>query len=898
MKIHDIIEGRNVSSAEFQAFHDAYYDWIAKNKIDIKTLSGLVVDRSELHPRLFEYQKDAVLWALRIGHGLLAERFGLGKTTQQIEILRQVHRLTGGAQLVICPLGVRQQFTMEDGPAMGVEFTYVRTDAEADAALLKSPFLITNYERVRDGGITSEWIAANVTGVCMDEAAILGNLGTKTQDQFRIIFDGIQYKWAATATPAPNDYRQLIYFGDFFDELDAGQALTRWFGRNPDKAGDLQLLPHMEREFWMWVSSWALFIEKPSDLSSDYSDDGFEMPELRIVWHRLTSDHTKIWDVTDNTGQHFLLKDTTAGVTQAAREKRDSMDIRLEETQAIINAEPGKHWIIWHHLEDERKKISKMVKGVSVVYGSQDLEERENVILDFSHGKLPILATKPELSGSGCNFQYYCADAIYVGLNFKFRDFIQSVHRIHRYGQNKPVTIHIIHTDAEDAVRDALTRKWKQHDELMERMRAIVMEHGLIRESLVSGLRRSIGVARQEKRGTSWHVVNNDTVLECYMLPDNSIDFIDTSIPFGNHYEYSANRNDFGFNPTDAVFWQQMDFVIPEWFRSLKPGRMAAIHVKDRLLYGHQTPHGMMEVDYFSDDCNRAFRKHGFVSYGRITIPTDVVRENNSTNRLGWTENSKDSTKMGVGMPEYVLLFRKPQTDKSRSYADEPVRKDKATYTRGRWQTDAHQLWRTNGKALPGAAMNAPETLTQEDVDGMDGAQLYRWWRNRMRSGAPYDHEEHVRLCEMVGSRLPSKFMLFPTIVPADGDEYVWTDILFMRTLNMQNARRRLAKHVCPFPLDIPRRLIVRYTNPGDVVLDPFNGLGTVPYVALQEGRQCIGIELNPDYYHISVNYLTEQETIMTSSHTLFDMAEYAEPDADEDVADFEFDGALSMAAD
>lgn len=93
-------------------------------------------------------------------------------------------------------------------------------------------------------------------------------------------------------------------------------------------------------------------------------------------------------------------------------------------------------------------------------------------------------------------------------------------------------------------------------------------------------------------------------------------------------------------------------------------------------------PHGMMEVDYFSDDCNRAFRKHGFVSYGRITIPTDVVRENNSTNRLGWTENSKDSTKMGVGMPEYVLLFRKPQTDKSRSYADEPVRKDKQVYTR------------------------------------------------------------------------------------------------------------------------------------------------------------------------------------------------------------------------
>jgi len=405
MDISQIVGKRNVSQSDFQAFHDAYYRWIAENKIDIQTLSGLKVERSDLHPRLFEYQKDAVLWALRIGHGLLAERFGLGKTTQQIEILRQVHQQVGGAQLVICPLGVRQQFTHEDGPAMGVQFTYVRTDAEASAALETSPFLITNYERVRDGGITADWLTANVTGVCMDEAAILGNLGTKTQDQFQLIFDGIQYKWAATATPAPNDYRQLIYFGDFFDEMDDGQALTRWFGRNPDKAGDLQLLPHMEREFWMWVSSWALFIEKPSDISAEYSDAGFEMPELNIVWHRLTSDHTKAWDITDNTGQHFLLKDTTAGVTQAAREKRDSMDIRIEETKAIIDAEPDRHWIIWHHLEDERRAIAKAIGGVSVVYGSQDLEQREQTILDFSHGKPPILATKPELSGSGCYFR-------------------------------------------------------------------------------------------------------------------------------------------------------------------------------------------------------------------------------------------------------------------------------------------------------------------------------------------------------------------------------------------------------------------------------------------------------------------------------------------------------------
>jgi DNA modification methylase len=885
-------------NTNYREFAQEYAAWITKNKIEITSLSGMEVDRAGLHPRLREYQKDVVLWALRIGHGLIAAKFGLGKTTMQIEILRQVKAAVGGAQLVICPLGVRQQFTHEDGPQMGVTFRYVRNDAEAQAAMEAGAMLITNYERVRDGGISEDWITANLTGVCMDEAAILGNLGTKTLEQFRRIFDGVQYKWAATATPAPNDYRQMIYFGDFFDEMDQGQALTRFFFRNPDKAADLQIMPHMELEFWMFVSSWALFIEKPSDIDAAYSDDGFSMPELEIIWHRLTSDHEKAWSVIDRDGQAFLLNDTTMGISNASVEKRSSMDARMAEAHTIISAHPDRNWLLWHHLEDERRMIEKMFHNASTVYGSQDLDKREQIILDFSHGRLPMLASKPEITGQGCNFQYACKDAVYVGLNFKFRDFIQSLHRIWRYGQTGKVTVHIIHTDAEDSVRDALERKWKMHDELMAKMRGIVAEFGLTRESLTNGLRRAIGVQRREKAGDTWQVFNNDTVLECYGMRDNSIDGIVTSIPFGNHYEYSANMNDFGYNQTDDVFWTQMDFLIPSLYRALKPGRMACIHVKDRLLYGHQTPHGLMEVDYFSDACNAAFKKHGFVCYGRITIPTDVVRENKSTNRLGWSENAKDSTKMGVGMPEYVLLFRKPQTDKTRSYGDEPVTKTKTgegAYSRAAWQVDAHSLWGSNGATVA----DFPPMLTQDEIDGMEGSQLYNFWRHRMQKGTPYNHAEHVKFCEMIGDRLPATFMLAPVWMPEDEDQYVWTDILFMRTLNMQNARRRLAKHVCPFPLDIPRRLIVRYTNPGDVVLDPFSGLGTVGVVAIEEGRRYVGVELNQDYFDISAKYLTEAETIKNGRMSLFDMSAIdrvkIEPDFFADVAHMP---ELAMAAD
>lgn len=848
--------------------HQEYNEFL-KAKIQVDAPGGLRLEPTDLHPSLFPHQRDAVIWALRRGKALPAMSFGMGKTRCQIELLRQVHNRTGQTVMVICPLGVRHQFMRIDGPAMGVQFAYVRNDAEAEAA--DTPYLITNYERVRDGDISREWLSANIGGICLDEAAILGNLGTKTQDQFNIILSDIPYRWTATATPAPNDYRQLIYFADFLDAMDDGQALTRWFGRNPDKAGDLQLLPHMEQEFWLWVASWALFVERPSDLG--YDDTGYVMPELQINWRRLAADHAKAHDLTDQNGQGFLFKDTAAGVQQAMREKRDSLSARMTEALDIAaGLAPDDQFVVWCDLNDEQDAIERGLKALGIscasVRGSQSPDQQDDLLESWLDGKARALVSKTTMLGSGVNLQQ-AHIAIYAGINFKFRDFIQSIHRLQRYGQTRTVQIHIIHTDAEDHVVDVLMKKWRQHDEMVERMRAIVKEYGLTNEALASEMRRSLGVTRQVKKGTYWTAINNDCVLETMAMADNSVDEIVTSIPFGNHYEYVASLNDFGHNPQDSDFWKQMDFLIPELLRVLKPGRMAAIHCKDRLLYGHQTAHGMMEVDYFTHDCARAFRKHGFVSYGEIFIPTDVVRENNSTNRLGWSENAKDGTKMGVGLSEKVLLFRKPQTDKTRSYADEPVRKDKAAYSRGRWQIDAHSLWRSNGHALSPA--DDPSVLT-----GMDGSQVFNWYRDFSRN-EPYDYHQHVAFNEAMGERLPAKFMLMPPQAPAEYEETVWTDILFMRTLNMSQARRRVEKHICPLPLDIVERLIVRYSNPDELIFDPFGGLGTVPYMAVKLGRRGLSTELNDLYWRSSVRYLEEAE-IERSRPTLFATDEVPQP--------------------
>ena len=275
-----------------------------------------------------------------------------------------------------------------------------------------------------------------------------------------------------------------------------------------------------------------------------------------------------------------------------------------------------------------------------------------------------------------------------------------------------------------------------------------------------------------------------------------------------------------------------------------------------------------MEVDYFTHDCARAFKKHGFVAYGEIFIPTDVVRENNSTNRLGWSECCKDGSKMGVGLSEKVLLFRKPQTDKTRSYADEPVRKDKKNYSRGQWQIDAHSLWRSDGKVIAEIAPQDEPAI----LSGMEGDKIFNWHKEYSK-GNSYDYRLHVAFNEAVGDRLPSKFMLMPPQSPDEYEEFVWTDILFMRTLNMSQARRRVEKHICPFPLDIVERLINRYSNPGDLILDPFGGLHTVPYMALKMGRKGMGIELNPDYWKNGAKYCRDAEAERTQG-SLFDFAE------------------------
>lgn len=831
------------------------YDVFLEKKVEVHEDVGFEVDAADLHPSLFHHQVVTVEWALRKGRALIAKSFGLGKTRDQVEIAKQVVAFTGGKFLVVCPLGVKHQFQEEDGPALDTCWQYVRTDAEIEFA--DTPYLITNYERVRDGDIDPR--NHNLAGVSLDEGSVLRSLSSKTYDVFEVLFANTPYRFVCTATPSPNNYKELIYYARWLGIMDVGQALTRWFKRDSTQAGNLTLHPHHEREFWLWVASWALFIYKPSDVGGD--DTGYDLPELNVHWHRVDVDHSRAWSQVDNRGQRRLLLNAANGVREASAEKRHTMEARLERAMEILDTAPDRHWLVWHHLEAERDAIETAVPEAVTVYGSQPLEDREQLIIDFTHGRYPILATKPEIAGSGCNFQRHCYSNIFLGVDYKFQDFIQAIHRTHRFGQLHAVDVHIIAAESEDDIVNILQRKWRQHDELSRRMQMIVKKYGLSSESLRCDLQRKIGVNRFVQVGQRFTAINNDCVREMKNLTDSSIGLIHTSIPFGNHYEYTTQLEDFGHNPTDDDFWGQMDYLIPEMLRVLKPGRVAAIHVKDRILYGHQTGSGFMEVSPFSDECVMAFRKHGWLYEGRRTIVTDVVRENASTYRLGWSEMCRDASKMGSGLPEYLLLFRKAPSDNTTARADEPVTKDKSDYTRGRWQVDAHALWRSSGNRL----------LLPDEAAAMVPDQVAAVW-GAEQVGTPYNHERHVALCEALDNRghLPASFMLLPPKVTTDAVDMVWDDVVYMRTLNSNQSQKRRENHICPLPLDIVERVIRLYSNEGDTILDPFSGLFTVPYCAILMNRRGYGIELSAEYFDFGVGYCREAEQ-RALTPTLFD---------------------------
>jgi hypothetical protein len=345
--------------------------------------------------------------------------------------------------------------------------------------------------------------------------------------------------------------------------------------------------------------------------------------------------------------------------------------------------------------------------------------------------------------------------------------------------------------------------------------------------------------------GERYALYHGDSVLALPGIPDNSIGLSISSWPFSDQYAYSPSINDFGNCEDDADFFQQMTYLLPDLLRTTIPGRFAIVHCKDRIIYGSRN-NGVRHIEPFSDKVTAAMRQHGWLFYGRITVATDPVRENAQTNNLPYSELKKDASRFGVGMPEYLLLFRKPHvaTTEGGSWSDARIDSiSDDSYGLPRWQLDANSFWRSSGER-----------------------QHLPWEQGG------YSYAAHVAYLE----ELDRKILLgraHGQPLPVD-NPWIWWDIQRIKVLNGKVAKQAEdEKHICPLQYDLIERCITRWSNPGDVVLDYFMGIGSIPWQAIKMGRKGLGIELKRSYYELACRFLAEQE-LQLAQPQMFDMAE------------------------
>lgn len=421
-----------------------------------------ITDIPRLPSALKPFQRDIVTWALRQGRCAIFAGTGLGKTIQQLSWADGIRNHTGKRVLVLTPLAVAQQ-TVQEAKKFGIsDVSYA-----ADNGAVSSTIVVTNYDRVE------KFDMDQFGGVVLDESSIIKSHDSKTRSLLTELCAHIPYKLCCTATPAPNDYVELGNHAEFLGILTAKEMLATWFihdgsiratnmhnhGSKP--IADWRLKGHAEKDFWRWISTWAVVIRHPRDIG--YDEPGYDLPPL--IKHQVTVPVE--YKANIDTGMLFP---TEASTLQEQRQaSRSSISDRVAAAVKIVNAHPGRQWLIWCQLNDEASMVRDEL-GVAVnVQGSDDADTKAKNLLGFANGDIRILVSKPSIAGFGMNFQG-CSDMIFLGLNNSFEQLFQAIRRCWRFGQTNPVNVYMIAAETEGAVVANLDAKEKAADYMLEQM--------------------------------------------------------------------------------------------------------------------------------------------------------------------------------------------------------------------------------------------------------------------------------------------------------------------------------------------------------------------------------------------------------------------------------------------
>lgn len=410
------------------------YDYFVARKLSVVQPVGLGAGLSVAD--LFPHQRDLASWAVRRGRAAIFADTGLGKSRMQLAWADTVRRETGHDVLILAPLTVAAE-TVAEGAGIGVEVKLCRDDSE-----VKPGITITNYDRLH------RFDTSRYGAVVLDESSIIKHHDSKTLRALLHAFKRTPYKLCATATPAPNDWTELGTHAEFLGICTQQEMLSEFFVHDGGDTQTWRLKGHARREFWRWVASWAALVRKPSDLGHD--DSRYNLPPLEVIEH-----HIEVIGAQTN-GTLFAMEALTLSERRGAR--RESVEHRVSACAEKVNAENQQPWVVWCDLNAEGDALRHAIPGAVEIRGSHDLETKENGLIDFAEGRTRVLITKPSIAGFGLNWQH-CARMAFVGVTDSFEAYYQAVRRCWRFGQTKPVQVHIFSSAAEGAVIANLRRK-------------------------------------------------------------------------------------------------------------------------------------------------------------------------------------------------------------------------------------------------------------------------------------------------------------------------------------------------------------------------------------------------------------------------------------------------------
>lgn len=594
------------------------YENFLKQKQKTHILSGFDVDQNELNNHLFDFQKFIVKRALKAGKYAIFADCGLGKTLMQLEWAYQVAKQTNKPVLILTPLAVKGQ-TLKEASKFNIDLNLIE---------------VWNYEQL------DNLECSKYAGVVLDESSILKNFEGETKKLIVDSFIKTPYKLACTATPSPNDPMELGNHSEFLDIMSRNEMLAMYFVHDGGETAKWRLKGHAVKMFYQFIGSWAVMLNKPQDIG--FAMDGYNLPSLNLFEREIK---------TPKRDNGSLFNDAIISATNFNQELRLTKVERMDEVAKIVN-ESKENFIIWIKQNEEGDLLRSLIPDAIEVKGSDSPEYKEKMLLGFANNEFRVLITKTKIAQFGLNYQN-CRNQIFASLDFSFEGLYQAIRRSYRFGQKNEVNIYLITTDTMSNVKQAINTKQKQF-EVMQKEMANAMN-----ETLNGNLMTSKNYNTDAVKNEWYNIKRGDCVQLIQEVEDDSVGFSVFSPPFAELYTYSNHLEDMGNSKDYNEFMIQFGFLIKELHRVIKSGRNVAVHCMDLPI--QKGKEGFIGLRDFSGMILKAFEEAGFIYHSRITIWKDPVVEMQRTKALGLLHKQvkKDSTMSRVGIPDYVMIFRK-----------------------------------------------------------------------------------------------------------------------------------------------------------------------------------------------------------------------------------------------